>query len=129
MEKQKTAVITGIRGQDASYLSELLLDKGYKVIGVCRRTSNPNNTNISHLFDNANFEVISGDVSDAASMSSIVSQYKPNEFYNLAAQSFVAASWTEPVATFQTNAVGVINCLEAIRQFSPKIKSFTCFIY
>lgn len=124
MDNQKTAVITGIRGQDASYLAELLLDKGYKVVGISRRTSNPDFSNVSNIIDHDNFEMVSGDVADGASISSIVLEYKPDEFYNLAAQSFVAASWSEPVATFQTNALGVINCLEAIRQFSPETRFY-----
>ncbi len=122
MEKQKTAVITGIKGQAASYLSELLLNKGYKVIGIEKRCSSPDYTNILHLIDNTNFFIEQGDITDFGSIARIVEQYKPEEFYNLAAQSNVGASWTQPIATCEIDFMGVVNCLESIRLFSPKTK-------
>lgn len=120
----KTAIITGIRGQDGSYLSELLLDKGYKVVGLERRSSSPDYSNIEHLFDNNNFIIEQGDVTDFGSVARVLKQYKPQEFYNLAAQSFVAASWDQAVATCDINFTGPCNCMEAIRLVSPETKFF-----
>ncbi len=120
----KTSIITGIRGQLGSYLSELLLAKNYRVVGIERRSSSPDYSNIAHLLDNKNFSLEQGDITDFGSIARIVQQYKPDEFYNLAAQSFVAASWDQPIATSDINYMGVANCLEAIRLISPKTKFY-----
>lgn len=119
----KTAVITGIRGQDSSYLAELLLEKGYTVVGVARRIGgNENDENIRHIKNQMVME--QGDLTDFGSMARIVKEYKPDEFYNLGAQSFVGSSWSEPVSTCQINFIGPCNCLEAIRLFNPATKFF-----
>src|SRR5581483_3362214 len=94
---KKVALITGITGQDGSYLAELLLAKGYRVIGMTRRTSTDVHERIQHIFDDIEF--VSGDLLDQSSISEILSSTKPDEIYNLAAQSFVPASWTQPVLT------------------------------
>jgi GDPmannose 4,6-dehydratase len=122
----KKAIITGITGQDGSYLAELLLEKGYKVIGIVRRSSMEDKKlfNIEHLLNNLNFILENGDLTDSASVWRLIQQYKPDEFYNLAAQSHVGASFTSPESTFQINATGVLNCLEAIRNISPKIRFY-----
>ncbi len=120
----KTALISGARGQDASYLAEFLLDKEYKVVAFERRISNPNYINIAHLLDEPNYILEGGDITDLASLSRLIQQYKPDEFYNLAAMSYVAASWTEPLATCQNDFMGVANCLEAIRLNHPSTKFF-----
>lgn len=121
---QKIALISGARGQDASYLAELLLEKGYKVVATERRSSSPNYSNIKHLIDNTNYILEEGDITDFGSVARLLEKYKPDEFYNLAAQSFVAASWNQPIATCEIDFVGVCNCLEAVRLFSPKTKFF-----
>lgn len=120
----KTAVITGIRGQDGSYLSDLLIEKGYRVVGMERRSSSPDYSNIQHLLDNPNFILEQGDVTDFGSITRILMQYKPEEFYNLAAQSFVGACWDQALATSEINFQGVANCLESIRLVSPSTKFF-----
>lgn len=122
----KTAIITGINGQDGSYLTELLLSKDYKVIGVVRRCSVEDKKlqNIQHLVNNKNLILENGDLTDSNSIWRLVEQYKPNEFYNLAAQSHVGASFTSPQSTLEINATGVLNCLEAIRILSPQTKFY-----
>ena len=122
----KTAIITGARGQDASYLAEILLEKDYTVVGVNRRASAQVEANwrIKHLYDNPNYIVELGDITDSGSINRLVSRYQPDEFYNLAAQSFVGASWDEPYHTMIVNACGVINCLEALRQLSPSCRFY-----
>lgn len=122
----KTAIITGITGQDGSYLAELLLQKKYKVVGVTRRSSSEDKKyfNIEHLLNNPNLILENGDLTDSSSIWRIVKQYMPDEFYNLAAQSHVGASFTSPESTFEINATGVLNCLEAIRVASPKTKFY-----
>jgi GDPmannose 4,6-dehydratase len=121
-----TAVITGINGQDGSYLAEFLLDKGYTIIGLIRRTSSEDQklTNIEHLLKNQNLVLEDGDLTDSASIWRLVQDYKPDEFYNLAAQSHVGVSFTSPESTTEINATGVLNCLEAIRSLSPKTKFY-----
>jgi len=123
---QKTALITGVSGQDGSYLTELLLEKGYRVIGLVRRSAMEDKklVNIEHLLKNVNLVLENGDLTDSASIWRLVQQYKPQEFYNLAAQSHVGASFTSPESTFEINATGVLNCLEAIRTCSPKTKFY-----
>ena len=107
------ALITGITGQDGSYLADLLLEKGYKVFGIKRRTSQNGLGCAAHLDGKA--EIIEADVTDLPSLSHTVKLAKPHEFYNLAAQSHVGTSFSQPQATFEINAAGVLNCLEAIR--------------
>lgn len=121
-----TAVITGINGQDGSYLAEFLLDKGYTVVGLIRRTSSEDQklTNIEHLLKNQNLVLEDGDLTDSASIWRLVQDYRPDEFYNLAAQSHVGVSFTSPESTTEINATGVLNCLEAIRSLSPKTKLY-----
>jgi len=121
----KVAVITGVRGQSGSYLAEILLDKGYTVVGINRRSSsNAANWRIKHLYHNPNLKIENGDVTDSGSISRVVSTYMPDEFYNLAAQSHVRVSWDEPYHTMRVNAGGVVNCLEAIRNIKPDCKFY-----
>jgi GDPmannose 4,6-dehydratase len=120
----KVALISGCRGQDASYLSKLLLSKGYKVVGLERRVSSPDYTSIQECLDNPNFTLEQGDITDFGSLTRLLKQYQPDEFYNLAAQSFVGSSWDQSVVTCEINFLGVCNCLEAIRLISPKTKFY-----
>ncbi|EIT84630.1 GDP-mannose 4,6-dehydratase [Fictibacillus macauensis ZFHKF-1] len=110
----KTALITGITGQDGSYLAELLLEKGYKVYGLVRRTATQNEENIAHL--KKEIELITGDLCDLPSLLAALQEAKPDEVYNLAAQSFVGDSWSQPTYTAEVTGVGVLNLLEAVRQ-------------
>ncbi len=118
----KRAVITGITGQDGSYLAELLLEKGYEVTGVVRRSSAPNLWRIEHLLDRVTLRP--GDLLDQLSIERIVQDVKPHEFYNLAAMSFVPASWDQPMLTGEFNAQGVTRVLEAIRRVDPSIRIY-----
>ena len=120
----KKAFITGITGQDGSYLAELLLDKGYKVYGLTRRTSTQNFERIKHIIHNPNLELISGDLIDQHSLTYAIKQIQPDEVYNLAAQSFVQASWEQPVLTGEFTALGVTRMLEAIRLGYPKARFY-----
>ena len=122
---KKKALIYGVTGQDGSYLSELLLKKKYEVHGVKRRSSSLNTSRIDHLYQdpqqkNKNFILHYGDISDSISVNNLISKIKPDEIYNLAAQSHVKVSFEIPQFTVKTNAVGVLNMLEAYRKFSPK---------
>ncbi|HEU5479786.1 MAG TPA: GDP-mannose 4,6-dehydratase, partial [Candidatus Tumulicola sp.] len=119
---QKTALITGITGQDGSYLAELLLQKNYRVVGMTRRTSTEVHERIEHIVDD--IEIVSGDLLDQTSMTSIVNDVRPNEVYNLAAQSFVPTSWNQPVLTGEFTALGVTRVLEAIRHVDPSIRFY-----
>ena len=119
---QKTALITGITGQDGSYLAELLLEKGYRVVGMTRRTSTEVHERIEHIVDD--LDIVSGDLLDQSSITSIVSDIRPDEIYNLAAQSFVPASWSQPVLTGEFTALGVTRVLEAVRHVDPKIRFY-----
>ncbi len=119
---KKTALVTGITGQDGSYLAEFLLDKGYRVYGLERRSSNKNHTNVAHLL--SKITMISGDLLDEASVVHALKQAKPDEVYNLASQSFVGESWKQPVFTGEVTGLGVTRVLEAIRQVNPKIKFY-----
>lgn len=118
----KTALITGITGQDGSYLAELLLSKGYRVYGFVRRTSTINIVNIEHLLNDV--ELISGDLLDSGSIYRALQKANPDEVYNLAAQSFVSASWDQPVLTGEITAIGVTNLLECIRNYNPAIRFY-----
>src|SRR5579864_8630966 len=118
----KTALITGITGQDGSYLAELLLERGYRVVGMTRRTSTDVHERISHLVDDIEF--VSGDLLDQTSITAIVANVKPDEIYNLAAQSFVPTSWDQPVLTGEFTALGVTRVLEAIRATDTKIRFY-----
>lgn len=122
--ENKVGLILGCNGQDGSYLSELLLDKGYKVYGVIRRSSVNTTERIVHLVPNPNFELIEGDITDAACIHRLISGIQPNEVYNLAAQSHVGTSFDQPILTSQINAIGPLNILEAIRQLSPQSKFY-----
>ncbi|WP_336765765.1 GDP-mannose 4,6-dehydratase [Paenibacillus sp. USHLN196] len=118
----KRALITGVTGQDGSYLAEFLLEKGYKVYGVRRRTSTPNYENVQKIKDQ--IEWISGDLTDMASLMEAVRISQPDEVYNLAAQSYVAASWPQPLATAHMTAISVTNMLEAVRLMKPDAKYY-----
>jgi GDPmannose 4,6-dehydratase len=118
----KTALITGITGQDGSYLAEHLLDEGYKVYGLVRQTSVRNLERIMHLADRV--EIVNGDLLDQNSLINAVAESKPDEVYNLAAQSFVPASFSQPVLTGEFTALGVTRMLEAIRVVNPKIRFY-----
>jgi GDPmannose 4,6-dehydratase len=117
-----TALITGITGQDGSYLAEHLLGLGYRVVGLIRRSAEHGNGRIAHLGDR--IELISGDLLDQASLVSALLTAKPDEVYNLAAQSFVPTSWTQPVLTGELTGLGVTRLLESIRQVDPGIRFF-----
>ena len=117
-----TALITGITGQDGSYLAELLLEKGYKVIGIVRRSSTMPYERISHLVDRV--ELVSADLLDQTSLTDVVGDYKPEEIYNLAAQSFVQTSWTQPVLTGEFTALGVTRMLEAMKKAAPNSRFY-----
>jgi GDPmannose 4,6-dehydratase len=112
-KKQKVALITGITGQDGSYLTELLLSKGYKVYGITRRTSTVNFERIQHLVEK--IDLVQGDLLDEHSLTYAIYKTQPDEIYNLAAQSFVPASWSQPVLTGEFTALGVTRMLEAMR--------------
>jgi GDPmannose 4,6-dehydratase len=118
----KRAVITGITGQDGSYLAELLLDEGYEVTGVVRRASAPNISRIEHLLDR--IALRPADLLDQLSLVRLIQDVKPHEFYNLAAMSFVPASWDQPLLTGEYNSMGVTRVLEAIRQVDPGIRIY-----
>ena len=118
----RTALITGINGQDGSYLAELLLKKGYKVVGMVRRSSTMTFERIQHLMDD--ITVVQGDLHDQGSLLGLFEEYKPDEIYNLAAQSFVPTSWNQPALTGDITALGVTRMLEAIRFVNPKIRFY-----
>jgi GDPmannose 4,6-dehydratase len=118
----KRALITGITGQDGSYLAELLLSKGYEVIGLIRRSSTLTIERISHIQDQ--ITLVSGDLVDEVSLINVLRDYHPSEVYNLAAQSFVQTSWTQPVLTGEITALGVTRILDAIRIVDPEIRFY-----
>ncbi len=118
----KKALITGITGQDGSYLAEFLLEKGYKVYGLSRRTSTQNFERISHIMQE--IELVSGDLIDQHSLTYAIQQFQPDEIYNLAAQSFVQASWDQPVLTGEFTAMGVTRMLEAMRMAKSDAKFY-----
>jgi GDPmannose 4,6-dehydratase len=118
----QTALITGVTGQDGSYLAELLLAKGYRVVGVVRRTSHDSYERIQHLVER--IEVVAADLLDQHSLQTVVRDTKPDEIYNLAAQSFVPTSWTQPVLTGEFTALGVTRLLDAIRLEKPDARFY-----
>ncbi|MEI7654684.1 MAG: GDP-mannose 4,6-dehydratase [Actinomycetota bacterium] len=118
----KKALITGITGQDGSYLAELLLAEGYEVIGVVRRSSSENFERISHIQDR--LTLVSGDLHDGVSLIRIIQDYRPQEVYNLAAQSFVQTSWIQPVLTGESTALGVTRVLDAVRLVDQDIRFY-----
>ncbi len=122
MPATRTALITGITGQDGSYLAELLLEKGYRVVGIVRRSSTTPYERISHLVDRV--ELLSADLLDQHSLVDAMQECKPDEIYNLAAQSFVQTSWNQPVLTGEFTALGVTRVLEAMRKAAPKARFY-----
>ena len=117
-----TALITGITGQDGSYLAEFLLGKGYQVVGMVRRTSTVNFERIRHI--QKRLTLVSGDLLDQASLMAALQENRPQEVYNLAAQSFVPTSWSQPVFTGEVAALGVTRLLDAVRQVDPRIRFY-----
>ena len=118
----KRALITGITGQDGSYLAELLLNEGYEVVGLMRRSSTVNIERISHIQER--LTLVSGDLTDEVSLIHVLRDHRPSEVYNLAAQSFVQASWVQPVLTGEATALGVTRILDAIRIVDPEIRFY-----
>ncbi len=118
----KKALITGVTGQDGSYLAEHLLDLGYEVVGMVRRSSTVSFERISHIQDR--MTLVSGDLLDEASIITLLAEHRPQEVYNLAAQSFVQTSWTQPVFTGETTALGVTRMLDAIRTVDPSMRFY-----
>src|SRR5262245_52846224 len=118
------ALITGITGQDGGYLSKLLLDDGYRVFGLDRRTSTPTTERLQYLEVLDRITLLDGDVTDQGSLVRAVEAAEPDEVYNLAAQSFVGSSWRQPVLTMEVNGIGAVNVLEAIRLVNPKIRFY-----
>jgi GDPmannose 4,6-dehydratase len=119
---ERRALVTGVTGQDGSYLAELLLEKGYEVFGVMRRASTENVERIAHLIDRVT--LVQADLLDQGSLVSALEEAQPHEVYNLAAQSFVPASWSQPVLTAEFTAVGVTRLLEGIRKVDPSIRFY-----
>src|SRR3990167_5914474 len=122
--RQKKVLITGVTGQDGSYLAELLLEKGYDVYGTQRRASVPNTSRIDHLYDNPkypNFVTVYGDLSESSSLYSILAKIRPDEIYNLGAQSHVKVSFNVPEYTVNTTGLGTLRILDAIRQLNLKV--------
>ena len=120
--QRKRALITGVTGQDGSYLAELLLERGYQVFGLVRRTSSPGLARLEGIIDR--LKLIPGDLGDQSSLMRAVAEARPQEVYNLAAQSFVPTSWSEPVATAQVTALGATRLLEALRTVAPEARFY-----
>ncbi|KYK34624.1 MAG: GDP-mannose 4,6 dehydratase [Theionarchaea archaeon DG-70] len=120
----KTAFITGVTGQDGSYLAEFLLEKGYKVYGLNRRKALAGLDNLSDILDNKDFEIVEGDLLEENTLNKIIRDIQPDEIYNLGAQTFVPYSWKNPVYTCNVNALGVLRMLEAVRLYSPESKFY-----
>lgn len=123
-QKNKTAFITGVTGQDGSYLAELLLGKGYRVVGMARRVSNGNAARLRLSLRNPNFKLVQGDLTDAWSVSELIRAAQPDEVYNLGALSQVGSSFHQPHACFDATGVGVLNILEAVRRFAPQARFY-----
>jgi GDPmannose 4,6-dehydratase len=119
---RKVALVTGITGQDGSYLAEFLLEKGYQVVGLARRSTNYRYPNIDHLIGRIALEY--GDLVDANSIERVVAEYQPNEVYNIAAQSVPADSWSQPIVTGEITAMGPLRVLEALRKFKPDARFY-----
>ncbi len=111
----RKALLTGISGQDGSYLAELLLEKNYEVYGLVRRSSNPNTQRLSHILDK--ITIVNGDLTDSTSLNNVIKDVQPDEVYSMGSQSFVGLSWSQPVTTGMVTGLGVVQLLEAIRQF------------
>ena len=124
MVRMKKALITGVTGQDGSYLSELLLEKGYNVLGVMRRSSSFNTSRINHIYKNKNFDTRYGDLLDPISIANLIDEFKPDEIYNLGAMSHVRISFDMPRFTLETNALGPVGILEYIRKHAPRTKFY-----
>lgn len=125
MNTPKKILITGVTGQDGSYMADYLLDNtGHEVYGMVRRASTNNHHNIKHLLNNPKFKLVTGDLTDSQSIDNIVREIGPDYFINLAAQSFVGASWQIPEQTFDVGSMGVIRCLEAIRKHVPNCRFY-----
>ncbi|GIK65621.1 MAG: GDP-mannose 4,6-dehydratase [Chloroflexota bacterium] len=122
MAQQKTALVTGITGQDGSYLADLLLEKGYRVVGLARRSTNYRYPNIDHLIGKITLEY--GDLIDGDRLCSLVQKYQPDEVYNIAAQSVPADSWNQPIVTAEITAVGVVRMLEAVLRHKPDARFY-----
>lgn len=120
----KNAIVTGITGQDGSYLSELLLEKDYNVIGLYRRSSSYNFNRIKNILDHPRLTLLEFDLTDPSSISNIINKYQPDEFYNLAAMSHVASSFDQPITTFDINTMGVLHILDSIRTLSSATKFY-----
>jgi GDPmannose 4,6-dehydratase len=121
---KKTAFVTGITGQDGPYLAKFLLSKGYHVYGLMKRYSNPNTDNLKFLNIENDIELVTGDITDENSMSHLVKSIRPDEFYNLAAQSFVGSSWDLNKLTTEVNAIGPLNILNSIRLHNPETRFY-----
>lgn len=121
-DSYKTAIISGCTGQDGSFLAELLLKENYKVVGMLRRSSTPNTKNIQHILNE--LELVYGDLTDQGYIDNLIKKYKPDEVYNLGAQSFVPVSWVAPVYTAEVNALAPLKILEAIRTHKPDTRFF-----
>ena len=120
----KSALVTGINGQDGSYMADLLLEKGYKVFGMERRSSRENRDNTAHLVDNPNFEFVKGDLSDQNSLLRCIKIAEPEEVYNFASQSFVGESWNTPEQTSDVTGLGALRLLEAIREYGGNTRFY-----
>ncbi|PCI77796.1 GDP-mannose 4,6-dehydratase [Candidatus Aerophobetes bacterium] len=120
----KKALVSGITGQDGSFLAQLLLDQGYRVVGIVRRSSVSTLERLKEIENHPSLELVEGEVSDATCIHSIVKEHQPDEVYNLAAQSHVGTSFSQPEFTFQVDTLGVLNFLEALRKFAPKAKFY-----
>ena len=118
----KTALITGITGQDGSYLADLLLEKGYRVVGISRRSTHYQHPNIDHLI--GKIALAYGDLIDAESLANVIQRYQPDEIYNLAAQSVPADSWSQPIVTGEITALGSVRMLEAMRRHKPDARFY-----
>ena len=120
----KTAIITGITGQDGFYLASYLLEQGYRVVGIVRRTSLPTNGRLRTLLGSPNLHLVHGDVTDLSSIQKAIREFQPHEFYHLAAQSHVGMSWEYAEQTTQATGVGVLNCLDALRSEKPECRFY-----
>jgi GDPmannose 4,6-dehydratase len=120
----KKALLFGITGQDGSYLAELLLDEGYKVVGVTRRVSTGNTSRISHIMDDPSLGLVEGDITDYSSVLRIIEQTNPDEIYNLAAMSHVGTSFNQPILSIDVTCTGCLNILEVLREHSPHTRFY-----